>query len=65
MTEILLKSVCVAECLVFSTSDNGVLGSNPAGGEILSVPEWRFIPQSPSCLPFYCPDTTEILLKRR
>ena len=36
-------SVLVAERLALSTSDHGVAGSNPAGGEILPEPKRRFI----------------------
>ena len=45
------------------TSDHGVAGSNPAGGEILPEPKRRFIAQSLSCSPFYRLEMTEILLK--
>ena len=48
--------------LALPTLDHRVSGSNP-GGKILSEPEQRFIAHSPSCSPFHCPDTTEILLK--
>ena len=33
----------MAEQLALPTSDHGVAGSNPAGGEILSEPNRRFI----------------------
>ena len=46
------------------TSDHEVSGPNPAGGEILSEPNRRFIAQSPSCSPFHHPDMTEKLLTR-
>ena len=46
------------------TSDHGVSGSNPAGGEILSEPKRRFTAQSPSCSCFRRPNMTEILLKK-
>ena len=36
-------SVRVADRLVLPTSDHGVAGSNPAGGEILPEPKRRFI----------------------
>ena len=36
-------SVRVAERLALPTSDHGVAGSNPAGGEILPEPKQRFI----------------------
>ena len=39
------------------------MGSNPAGGEILSEPKWRFIAKSLSCSPFHRLEMTEILLK--
>ena len=51
--------------LALLTSDHGVTGSNPAGGEILSEPKRRFIAQSLSCSPFHCLEMTEILLKGR
>ena len=47
------------------TSDHGVAGSNPAGGEILPEPKRRFIAQSLSCSPFHRLEMTEILLKGR
>ena len=53
-------------CLVYlkiPTSDHGIAGSNPAGGENLPEPKRRFIAQNLSCPPFNRPDTTEILLK--
>ena len=43
----------------------GVVGSNPAGGEIVPEPKRRFIAQSLSCSPFHCLEMTEILLKGR
>ena len=46
-------SVRVAERLALPTSDHGVTGSNPAGGEILPEPKRRFIAQSLSCSPFH------------
>ena len=55
----------MAELLVLPTSDHGVAGSNPAGGEILPEPKQRFIAQSLSCSPFHRPEMTEILLKGR
>ena len=58
-------SVRVAERLAPPTSDHGVAGSNPAGGEILPEPKWRFIAQSLSCSPFHRLEMTEILLKGR
>ena len=51
--------------LVLPTSDHGVTGSNPAGGEILPEPKRRFIAQSLSCSPFHRLEMTEILLKGR
>ena len=42
---ILVWSVRVAERLALPTSDHGVAGSNPAGGEILPEPKRRFIAQ--------------------
>ena len=57
--------VRVAERLALPTSDHGVTGSNPAGGEILPEPKRRFIAQSLSCSPFLRLEMTEILLKGR
>ena len=59
------RSVRVAERLAPPTSDHGVAGSNPAGGEILPEPKRRFIAQSLSCSPFHHLEMTEILLKGR
>ena len=53
----------MAEWLALLTSDYGVAGSNPAGGEILPEPKRRFIAQSLSCSPFHCLEMIEILLK--
>ena len=53
----------MAEQLALPTSDHGVGGSNPAGGEILPEPKRRFIAQSLSCSPFHRLEMTEILLK--
>ena len=58
-------SVRVAERLALPTSDHGVAGSNPAGGEILPEPKRRFIAQSLSCSPFHRLEMTEILSKGR
>ena len=55
----------MAERLALPTSDYGVAGSNPTGGEILPEPKWRFIAQSLSCSPFHRLEMTEILLKGR
>ena len=55
----------VAERLALPTSDHGIAGSNPAGGEILPEPKRRFIAQSRSCSPFHRLEMTEILLKGR
>ena len=55
----------MAERLAYPTSDHGVAGSNPAGGEILPEPKRRFIAQSLSCSPFHRLEMTEILLKGR
>ena len=60
-----LGSVRVAERLALPTSDHGVAGSNPAGGEFLPEPKRRFIAQSLSCSSFHCLEMTEILLKGR
>ena len=57
------RNVRVAERLALPTSDHGVAGSNPAGGEILPEPKRRFIAQSLSCSPFHRLEMTEILLK--
>ena len=57
------RSNRIAELLALSKSDHGVSGSNPADGEILSEAKRRFITQGLSCLPFHCPDMTEIRLK--
>ena len=46
------QGVRVAERLALPTSDHGVAGSKPAGGEILPEPKRRFIAQSLSCSPF-------------
>ena len=59
------SSVRVAERLALPTSDHGVAGSNPAGGEILPEPKWRFIAQSLSYSPFHHLEMTKILLKGR
>ena len=53
----------MAERLALPTSDHGVVGLNPTGGEILPEPIRRFIAQSLSCSPFHCLEMTEILLK--
>ena len=58
-------SVRVAERLALPTSDHGVAGLNPAGGEILPEPKRRFFAQSLSCSPFHRLEMTEILLKGR
>ena len=55
----------VAERLALPTSDHGIAGSNPAGGEILPEPKLRFIAQSLSSSPSHHPEMTEILLKGR
>ena len=60
-----MGSVRVAEWLALPTSDHGVAGSNPAGGEILPELKRRFIAQSLSCSPFHRLEMTEILLKGR
>ena len=60
-----VRSVRVAVQLALPTSDHGVAGSNPAGGEILPEPKRRFIAQSLSCSPFHRLEMTEILLKGR
>ena len=58
-------SVRVSEQLALPTSDHGVAGSNPAGGEILPESKRRFIAQSLSYSPFHRLEITEILLKGR
>ena len=60
-----MGSVRVAERLALPTSDHGVAGSNPAGGEIFPEPKRRFVAQSLSCSPFHHFEMTEILLKGR
>ena len=65
LNEYFNRSVRVAERLALPTSDHGVAGSNPAGGEILPEPKRRFIAQSLSCSPFHRLEMTEILLKGR
>ena len=55
----------MAERLALPTSDYGVAGSNPAGGEILPEPKRRFIAHSLSCSSFHRLEMTEILLKGR
>ena len=55
----------MAEQLALPTSDPGVAGSNPAGGEILPEPKRRFIAESLSSSSFHRPEMTEILLKGR
>ena len=55
----------MAERLALPTSDHGVAGSNPAGGEILPEPKRRFIAQSLLCSPFHRLEMTEILFKGR
>ena len=62
---VFLLSVRVAERLALPTSDHGVAGSNPAGGEFIPEPKRRFIAQSLSCSPFHRLEMTEILLKGR
>ena len=49
----------MAERLAFPTSDHGVAGSNPAGGEILPEAKRRFIAQSLSCSPFHRLEMTD------
>ena len=53
----------MAERLALPTSDHGVAGSDPAGGEILPEPKRCFIAQSLSFSPFHRLEMTEILLK--
>ena len=60
-----IRSVRVAERLALPTSDHGVAGSNPAGGEILPEPKRRFIAQILSCSTFHRLEMTDILLKGR
>ena len=55
----------MAERLELPTSNHGIVGSNPAGGEILPEPKRHFIAQSLSCSPFHRLEMTEILLKGR
>ena len=58
-----MRSIRMAKRLALPTSDHGVVGSNPAGDEILPVPKRHFIAQSLPCLAFHHPDMTELLLK--
>ena len=53
----------MAERLALPTLDHRVVGSNPAGGEVLPEPKRRFIAQSLSYSPFHRLEMTEILLK--
>ena len=53
----------MAKWLALLTSDQGVEGLNPAAGEILPEPKWRFIAQSLLCSPFHRLKIIEILLK--
>ena len=55
----------MAQRLALPTSDHGVAGSNPAGGEILPEPKRRFTAQSLSCSPSHRLEMTELLLKGR
>ena len=55
----------MAERLALPTSDHGVAGSNPAGGEILPEHKRCFVAQSLSCSPSHRLEMTEILLKGR
>ena len=57
------RSVHMAKRLALPTSDHGVAGSNPAGGQILPEPKRRFIAQRISYSHFYRLEMTEILLK--
>ena len=61
----LFHTWCFGKQILIALSYNGVAGSNPAGGEILSEPKRRFIAQSLSCSPFHRLEMTEILLKGR
>ena len=65
LSSALRRSVRVAERLALPTSDHGVTGSNPAGGEILPEPKRHFIAQNLSCSPFHRLEMIEILLKGR
>ena len=55
----MFRSVRVAERLALPSSDHGVAGLNPAGGEILPKSKGRFIAQSLSCSPFHSLEMTE------
>ena len=57
------RSDRVAERLALPTSDHGVSGSSPAGGDIISELKRRFSAQSFSCPTFHRPGMNEILLK--
>ena len=54
-----------SEQLALPTSDHRVVGSNPAGGEILLEAKRCFIAQRLSCSPFHHLEMTEMLLKGR
>ena len=60
-----ISTAILSLLLMLPTSDHGVAGSNPAGGEILPEPKRRFITQSLSCSPSHRLEMTEILLKGR
>ena len=53
----------MAKRLALPTSDHGVAGSNPTGGQILPEPKRRFIAQRISYSHFHRLEMTEILLK--
>ena len=59
------NSSILAERLALPTSDHGVAGSNPTGGEILPEPKRCFIAQSLSGSRFHRLEMTEILFKGR
>ena len=65
MPDNIIFLISISKHLALPTSDHGVAGSNPAGGEILPEPKQRFIAQSLSCSPFHRREMTEILLKGR
>ena len=50
----------MVELLALPTSDHGVSGSSPSGGEIISKPKRRFIAQSFSCSPLHCFDMNTV-----
>ena len=56
------RSDRVAERLALPTSDHGVSGSSPAGGEIISEPKRRFITQRFSCSSIHRSDMNVVVV---